>query len=203
MRILSNTSAVPTNTVREIIQFVRPPGVSGTTFRVTQSKHARSGYAYWSRNHVSLRVGGAHHFPRPPMAGGDGYLPDPYFADQVEALVYLAAHELRHLWQARVPSGRRVWGARGQFPERDACAYGIKMLRAWRRRAVTSPEPEPSVVIPIKPAKPPVDPRAVKLARTLASIKRWEAKERRAKNALKKLRRRQSYYERLGVAACQ
>ena len=62
-----------------------------------------------------------------------GYLPRPWLADQVEALVYLAAHELRHLWQARVPRGHRVWGSRGQYSERDADAYAIRQLRAWRR----------------------------------------------------------------------
>ena len=36
--------------------------------------------------------------------------------------------------RARIPRGRRVWGARGQFSERDADAYAIRMLRAWRRR---------------------------------------------------------------------
>lgn len=40
-----------------------------------------------------------------------------------------------------------------------------------------------------KVAKPVPDKRAQKYARTLAAIQRWSAKERRAANALKKLRR--------------
>lgn len=40
-----------------------------------------------------------------------------------------------------------------------------------------------------KPEKPPVDKRAVKYARTLTAIKRWETKAKRADTALKKLRR--------------
>lgn len=40
-----------------------------------------------------------------------------------------------------------------------------------------------------KPAAPAVDPRNVKRARTVAAIARWEAKARRAENALLKLRR--------------
>jgi len=47
-----------------------------------------------------------------------------------------------------------------------------------------------------KPEPPPIDPRAVKLERTDASIARWEAKLRRAENALKKLRRRKRAMER-------
>ncbi len=45
----------------------------------------------------------------------------------------VTAHELRHLWQAQHPKGWRVWGSRGQYSERDADAYAIRMLRAWRR----------------------------------------------------------------------
>ena len=52
---------------------------------------------------------------------------------RIEALVLVTAHELRHLWQAQHPKGWRVWGSRGQYSERDADAYAIRMLRAWRR----------------------------------------------------------------------
>lgn len=62
-----------------------------------------------------------------------GYMPGECWTDH-ERLVEIIAHELRHLWQRRVKRGRRVWGARGQFSERDADAYAIRMTRAWRRR---------------------------------------------------------------------
>lgn len=80
-------------------------------------------------------------FPRGPRESrGGAHLPDPWVADRTEALVFVAAHELRHLWQAIVPRGRRVWGARGQYSERDCDAYALKMLRAWRRRNDSKPE---------------------------------------------------------------
>jgi hypothetical protein len=63
-----------------------------------------------------------------------GYLPRPALGNRTEALVYVLAHELRHLWQGRVHRGRRVWGSRGQYSERDADAYAIHKLREWRRR---------------------------------------------------------------------
>jgi hypothetical protein len=53
---------------------------------------------------------------------------------QEEAIVHLVAHELRHLWQAKVKKGHRVWGARGQYSERDCDAYAIGVVRHWRRR---------------------------------------------------------------------
>ncbi len=52
---------------------------------------------------------------------------------RIEALVLVTAHELRHLWQAQHPKGWRAWGSRGQYSERDADAYAIRTLRAWRR----------------------------------------------------------------------
>jgi len=51
-----------------------------------------------------------------------------------EALVSVIAHELRHIWQSKIKNGHRVWGARGQYSERDADAYAIRMTRAWRHK---------------------------------------------------------------------
>jgi hypothetical protein len=51
-----------------------------------------------------------------------------------EGLVSIAAHELRHLWQKNHPGKRgKVWGAKGQYSERDADAYAIRKVREWRR----------------------------------------------------------------------
>lgn len=139
---LSNTTDLDNETVRAVLRFVCPPGVSGYNVRVTNARHRGSGWASWKRGFtgtvgigICLRIGGSQHFPqRPyPLRQRGGYLPLPYFASRLEWLVYVAAHELRHLWQARVPRGRRVWGARGQFSERDADAYAIRLLREWRR----------------------------------------------------------------------
>lgn len=63
---------------------------------------------------------------------GGGYIGGVVFS-HTEAVVLIVAHELRHLWQAKIKRGYRVWGARGQFSERDADAYAIRMTRAWRR----------------------------------------------------------------------
>lgn len=62
-------------------------------------------------------------------------------ANATEALVYIAAHELRHLWQAARWSDKRkskplplAFGAKGKFSEIDTEAFAIHMLRAWRKR---------------------------------------------------------------------
>lgn len=48
--------------------------------------------------------------------------------------------------------------------------------------------------------KPKADPRLVRAVRVAQRIAAWEAKQRRAANALKKLRRQQAYYERVLVS---
>lgn len=103
---------------------------------------ATTSYAHWyGQDGKIVRV--TERMRRPAKPGpGNGYLPRPALGNQIEAFVYVLAHELRHLWQARVPRGRRVWGARSQFSERDADAYALRMLRAWRRREIASPTQE-------------------------------------------------------------
>jgi hypothetical protein len=61
--------------------------------------------------------------------------------NRTEALVYIAAHELRHLWQAaRLRDDRKskqlmlAHGAHGKFSEIDTEAFAIHTLREWRRR---------------------------------------------------------------------
>lgn len=66
-----------------------------------------------------------------------GYMPDEVWSNH-EALVNIIAHELRHLWQQKVTTGHRVWGARGKYSERDADAYAIRMTRSWRRSPSSS-----------------------------------------------------------------
>ena len=60
---------------------------------------------------------------------------------KVEALVYVLAHELRHLWQDRGTMRQSTFpqryarNSRGQFSEVDTEASAVNRLRAWRRQA--------------------------------------------------------------------
>jgi hypothetical protein len=148
MRI-RNTTDIPTWLLRDIVREVAPPGISGYDVQLRNCRRAcMKGWAYsdGSAFHdtaapfVNLYVGSARFFPRRPTGptrNNGGYLPIPYLRNRVEALVFIAAHELRHLWQSKVKRGRRVWGARGQMSERDADAYAIRMLRQWRQKHIT------------------------------------------------------------------
>lgn len=144
-----NLTSIPDDLVREVLRFVVPPGVHGVEVKVAKARGrklfsgrayvARPGYVATRPPRVLLCIGRAKLFPLVAGAprGRGGYLPIPALSSQVEALVYVAAHELRHVWQSRVTRGRRVWGARGQYSERDADAYAIHMLREWRRSGRT------------------------------------------------------------------
>jgi hypothetical protein len=67
-----------------------------------------------------------------------------------EALVHVAGHGLRHLWQTTHTGKRgKVWGARGQYSDRDADAYAIRKTREWRKIHATDIYVEQPDQIPI------------------------------------------------------
>ena len=129
---LTNTSHFPTEFVREVIRFVRPPGISKFRVQVTRCSHWGGWYTWGGR--VTVRVPEAAHRPYPiHFPARRGYLATVIFTPE-EGLVLYLAHELRHVWQHMHPKGGRVWGARGRYSERDADAYAIQRVRRWRRR---------------------------------------------------------------------
>lgn len=167
MRV-NNYTKLPTDTLREIIRFCCPTGVTAfdISFKNTSQYRGRAytngtryhwrtnkrtgkcvvpqliiigvcRYPAWVIRKRGVRNGHGIHGARwtAPLRWNarGGYLPTIAFTEE-EIIVHLVAHELRHLWQKRVPRGRRVWGARGQFSERDADAYAIQKVRQWRRR---------------------------------------------------------------------
>lgn len=140
---LKNTTDIPSETIRKLIRVLRPPGVVGFDVRVCNTRRSGRGRAYYAGSSFHDRacpfivVG----VPRTEAmactrcrAGrnGRGYLEE-VMGSRMEVLVVVLAHELRHLWQARVPRSRRVYGARGQLSERDADAYALSALRTYRR----------------------------------------------------------------------
>jgi hypothetical protein len=156
---IRNLTVLPTARLRELAVFAAPPGVAGVFITF---KHRRSycGRAYCD-NWLSSRKGESRTYleknrgwtelpdlvigvPKKPRGQGKiehnnnwikkgrGYLRSVEYT-QAEAIVHLLAHEMRHLWQAKISRGYRVWGARGQYSERDCDAYAIRAVRHWRR----------------------------------------------------------------------
>lgn len=156
---IKNSTKIPNELVREIIRFARPPGIGN--FDV-MAKNAKCGSPFKGRAYTG---GSSYHHSRRPFvvvstAEQEGVsrsrrLPvyprvlrtyqygqlkgrRYYLADRIECFVYVAAHELRHLWQAQAPRGSKrrgmTWGSRGRFSEVDTDSYAIRKLREWRRR---------------------------------------------------------------------
>lgn len=170
MRV-KNTTTIPSNLVREIIQFVRPSGISNFDVMVKNGEHLvgkayykGSGYHSTADPFIVCRVpqetrirkihqtivsktqfeGGIsvinqeiNNFPCKLLTYQIGHLKGRryWLADRIEALVYLIAHELRHLWQAKMKNKKGYYPkSRGRFSEIDTEGYAITMLRAWRKR---------------------------------------------------------------------
>lgn len=141
MRIHITSRDFTREEVADVVRFVRPSGISKFDIEVKNSNRSFAGRAYWNgcsyHNRTScplvvIRIGSKRWFPMHVTAAkGSGYI-DMDFYSQKEALVGVMAHELRHIWQKNHSRGR-VWGSRGQFSERDADAYAINRLRAWRK----------------------------------------------------------------------
>ena len=103
--------------------------------RLTRNSHEFPYYRHYDsskieKTRLNLKTGQRESYSY--SAGTGGYIPHLVLSRE-EALVDVTAHELRHLKQMKGKCRRRVWGARGQFSERDADAYAIRKIREWRR----------------------------------------------------------------------
>lgn len=161
---IRNTTDLPIDLVRAVIRHTMPPGVTGIDVEIKNCHVGHyGGYAYaggssYHRNNrkfVTLRIGTK---PKPVCVSKLNGQPartvwhpkwpfwlQPYqygqhkgkkvlILDRTEMLVYLAAHELRHIWQSKATSRRGYcWGSRGRYSEVDTEAYAKRKLREWRR----------------------------------------------------------------------
>lgn len=142
---LKNYTKFDNKSIKEIIKFVRPSGLSNFEIGVKNSKNGFCGRCYYNgcsyhgnfSPYVVIRIGDKIKFPidngQDVDVKGKGYLSGYKLFTTEEVLVYLMAHELRHLWQAKHRRGYRYYNCRGQFSERDADCYAIHKLREWRR----------------------------------------------------------------------
>lgn len=141
MRI-KNYTDIPSETIREIIRFVRPPGISGFDVRISNSKHLFAGRAYYqgcglhdtANPFIIVRITrNEKMFPYSVPKKKGGYLPCELLS-RIEAIVLVVSHELRHLWQDKYPHSKRLGGGRGKFSELDADTYAIEKLKLWREK---------------------------------------------------------------------
>ncbi len=136
---LKNYTPLDTDWLRKAVAAVKPSNVSNFDISFKNSANGHKGKAYtqgcsYHATHAPLVTIGVAKETRLPYRtyGGKGYIGFTCYT-ALEVTLFIIAHELRHLWQAKVKRGWRVYGARGQYSERDADAYGIRMVRAYRR----------------------------------------------------------------------
>lgn len=143
---LNNSTNIPDEKIRAFIRFTRPSGISNFDVMIKNNGHrgARGraytgGSSYHYSNNAFVVVSIQKTNSGYPMLWHErkGYLRHISFSRE-EDLLFVLAHELRHLWQKEHPRGYRVWGARGQFSERDADAYAIRKVREFRKTEVSN-----------------------------------------------------------------
>lgn len=149
---LVNYTDIPIETIRAVIRSVCPANITNMKVQVGNcTGQGGRGVAFYYRNYIKVNIAKTEQLARfvwkKDRYAGKGYLEVGPVGSRMETLVMVMAHELRHLWQAKVRKGWRVWGSRGVFSERDADAYGMRMLRRFRRGELEV-KPEKTVVLP-------------------------------------------------------
>lgn len=165
MRIRNTHKVFSTELIREIINFVRPPDITDFDVWIKNSRRGFAGkaYCYGCSYHdrmcpyILVRVG-TYKYPMVHRYRGMKTSPAITLMDWHDTLVYLIAHELRHLWQAKAKNKRGYYrGSKGRFSEIDTVSYGKSMLIKWRASKGLSyvevddcPNPEIYGTIPVQ-----------------------------------------------------
>ena len=154
MMLLKNTSQYDTKMVRFIVKYAAGLiDISNVAINIKNSSRRFAGRAYpsvpyespWTtkkatkrtkraRYLIVCRVGGPEKFPYqtlgyPGRKIENGHWPTPMFADWMEAMVYLVAHELMHIQQFR---------ANARCSERETEAFAMRRLTMWREEIITA-----------------------------------------------------------------
>jgi hypothetical protein len=177
MKITANTSDVPSEVIRKLCVLLAPSGVTGYRVRVMFAPNSwgAHGHAKVERNATTIKMPGVARRYLTSGREGQGYIAGTAIGSRAESIIFLIAHELRHLWQARVKRGWRVWGSRGQYSERDADAYAIGRLRAFRRGEIAGLREVADQIPPGESFEAYRQRCAVKRARVEADMAKWSA----------------------------
>ena len=144
IRHIINETDIPTKDLRAICNFVAPPGKWHATIRFANGENSHGNASLYSCNVWLQRKG--HRDWRGPVTWrkGNGYLGGTVYS-RIEAAVYLAAHELRHVQKHQLRGKVRQLRVRGMRKggragnETDCDRYAIQQLRQWRRQRLIWP----------------------------------------------------------------
>lgn len=117
---------------------MKPEGLVGEVEFLPDPGDQHHGFAYPERRMVRVWIARRARYPlgierpRRRRAGPQPSGPSPIVLRSLEeAVLFVTAHELRHLWQAE--HGRFIAPGIRYLDERDANAYAARALRRYRR----------------------------------------------------------------------
>lgn len=143
MRIKTTHPNFSNDLIREIVNFVKPSGVHNFDVWVKTSKKSFHGRAYTGGTHfhsrhcpyIVIRIGKNKYPFKHKYPNRKESFPEIETLNEIELLVHVIAHEIRHLWQAKMKNKRGYYpGSKGKFSELDAEMYAIDMVNKWRNR---------------------------------------------------------------------
>lgn len=129
-----------TKFVQEVVEFCRPKNVNNFDVFIKNSNRIYSGTAYIHPKHIIVRIGGEAKFPIYHKYNGNlnsNRFPIIQLNNYNEVLVYVVAHEIRHIWQSIYHSKKQneyFAGSKGKYSELDAEMYAKILLEIWQNR---------------------------------------------------------------------
>ena len=206
--LLKNTSQYNLDLVKFIVKFAAGLiDISNVAINIKNSQHRFAGRAFsqipvespWHKNTkarylVVCRIGGPSLFPYQTLGYQgrkieNGRWPTPLFADWMEALVYLVAHELMHIQQFR---------SKARCSEQETEAFAMRRLLQWREEIVAAGKVPVAPTLKQTPVAPPKAKNAVlaaKLEHCRAMLATNMTKLKRAKTIVGKWEKKVRYYE--------
>ncbi len=156
------------------------------------SRSAWGGAARDWRGQVTVCIGKPSQFP----ANCSTHEPGEQFADRVECLVAVTAHELYHLAAHSEPDHRQRTRRRKEFAssERVTCRWEMKCLRAFRHSRellMTDWSHEPA-----RQAKPVLSIQDKRAAKAQAKLEQWQRKAKLAATKVRQYKKQVAYYDR-------
>lgn len=131
---------MPSKKVRQILRFITPKNtiLPPIVIQSALGQWVIDGTYYANDREMYLKVAKCTAFPfRMEITQKErdkGYLDGFYLRNKEEALVYIAAHELRHCFQAQHPTAKRMGKRKNKYSESDADIYAVRKLEEWRKK---------------------------------------------------------------------
>jgi hypothetical protein len=193
---LKNSTDFPDHFLRRLVSWCcRQSGLPAR--RLLRAEFRNRTQLYSGHAYSSMRIVcsiGRFGFPTDPdnRPGMDGEI----FADRIETLVAITAHEIEHCCQYAEGRGWKLKAVKGS--ERNTRVHEVRCLRLFRanRDALMA---EWGETPPPRIAKPKPTRQELNEKRARAALARWETKLKTAQNKVRKLRAKSRYYDRMAA----